>query len=142
MEARNLLPGIPDDHPECQALAGAFLQNGLQLVSGGTDNHLMLIDLTNTQRTGKEVEQLLGLCNITVNKNTIPGEQRSPFVTSGVRVGTPAVTTRGMAESDMETIAGWVKRVIEGGEEACPAVKAEVQAFMKRFPLYEGFPDA
>ncbi|MEA5014680.1 MAG: serine hydroxymethyltransferase [Candidatus Limiplasma sp.] len=125
-----------------KALAQALLQKDIHLVSGGTDNHLMLIDLSNTQRTGKEVEQLLGLSNITVNKNTIPGEQRSPFVTSGVRVGTPAVTTRGMTQGDMEVIAGFIKRIIVDGEEACPAVKREVHEFMARFPLYEGFPNA
>ena len=92
-------------------------------------------------RTGKEMEALLGECNITVNKNTIPGEQRSPFITSGVRVGTPAVTTRGMTEGDMDLIAGFIKRVLTGGEAACPGVKAEVVEMMKRFPLYEGFPN-
>ena len=89
----------------------------------------------------KELEELLGQCNITVNKNTIPGEQRSPSITSGVRVGTPAVTTRGMVESDMEQIAGFIKRVIDGGEAACADVKRDVEAMMKRFPLYEGFPN-
>ena len=102
----------------------------------------MLLDLTNTERTGKELEELLGLCNITVNKNTIPGEKRSPTVASGIRVGTPAVTTRGMVESDMVAIAGFIKRVIDGGEGAVASVKADVQEMMKRFPLYEGFPNA
>lgn len=125
-----------------KALENAFRKNGIQMVSGGTDNHLLLIDLTNTERTGKEVEQLLGLANITVNKNTIPGERRSPFITSGIRVGTPAVTTRGMKESDMETIAGFIKRVIVDGETACPNVRQEVVRLMGRFPLYQGFPNA
>ncbi len=125
-----------------KALENAFRQNGIEMVSGGTDNHLLLIDLSKTERTGKEVEQLLGQSNITVNKNTIPGEQRSPFITSGVRVGTPAVTSRGMGESDMEQIAGFIKRVIDGGEAVCPAVQQEVLQMMKRFPLYEGFPNA
>lgn len=124
-----------------KALENAFRKNDIQMVSGGTDNHLLLIDLTNTERTGKEVEQLLGLANITVNKNTIPGEQRSPFITSGIRVGTPAVTTRGMKESDMETIAGFIRRVIVDGETACPNVKQEVVRLMGRFPLYQGFPN-
>ncbi|MDO4349014.1 MAG: serine hydroxymethyltransferase [Eubacteriales bacterium] len=124
-----------------KALENAFRSLDIQMVSGGTDNHLLLMDLTNTQRTGKEMEALLGQCNITVNKNTIPGEQRSPMVTSGVRVGTPAVTTRGMTEEDMALIAGFIKRVLDGGEDACPAVKADVAAMMKRFPLYEGFPN-
>ena len=125
-----------------KALENAFRANGTLMVSGGTDNHLMLLDLTNTERTGKELEELLGLCNITVNKNTIPGEKRSPTVASGIRVGTPAVTTRGMVESDMVAIAGFIKRVIDGGEGAVASVKVDVQEMMKRFPLYEGFPNA
>ena len=124
-----------------KALENAFRQNGIRMVSDGTDNHLILMDLTGTGRTGKEMEALLGECNITVNKNTIPGEQLSPMVTSGVRVGTPAVTTRGMVESDMEQVAGFIRRVLEGGEDACPGVKADVVEMMKRFPLYEGFPN-
>jgi len=125
-----------------KALENAFRANDIKMVSDGTDNHLILMDLTNTERTGKEMENLLGMCNITVNKNTIPGEQRSPMVTSGVRVGTPAVTTRGMVESDMELIAGFIKRVLVGGESVCESVKADVVEMMKRFPLYESFPDA
>ncbi|MBQ7866950.1 MAG: serine hydroxymethyltransferase [Clostridia bacterium] len=125
-----------------KALENAFRANDIKMVSDGTDNHLILMDLTNTERTGKEMEALLGSCNITVNKNTIPGEQRSPMVTSGVRVGTPAVTTRGMVESDMEQIAGFIKRVLVGGEDACASVKADVVEMMKRFPLYENFPNA
>ncbi|MEG0125085.1 MAG: serine hydroxymethyltransferase [Clostridia bacterium] len=124
-----------------KALENALRSIGIKMVSDGTDNHLLLLDLTNTERTGKELEALLGLCNITVNKNTIPGEQRSPFITSGVRIGTPAITTRGMVESDMTLIAGFIKRVLDGGEAACPAVKADVEAMMTRFPLYEGFPN-
>ncbi len=124
-----------------KALENAFRENDIKMVSDGTDNHLILMDLTNTERTGKEMETLLGECNITVNKNTIPGEQRSPMVTSGVRVGTPAVTTRGMTESDMTLIAGFIKRVLNGGEDVCPSVKADVVEMMKRFPLYEGFPN-
>ncbi len=124
-----------------KALENAFRAQNIEMVSGGTDNHLILLDLTKTGRTGKELEALLGLCNITVNKNTIPGETLSPFVTSGVRVGTPAVTTRGMVESDMEKIAGFFRRVIDGGEEACAAVKAEVVEMMKNFPLYESYPN-
>ena len=124
-----------------KALENAFRAQNIEMVSGGTDNHLILLDLTKTGRTGKELEALLGLCNITVNKNTIPGETLSPFVTSGVRVGTPAVTTRGMVESDMERIAGFFRSVIDGGEEACPAVKAQVVEMMKNFPLYESYPN-
>ena len=118
-----------------KALENAFRQNGIRMVSDGTDNHLILMDLTGTGRTGKEMETLLGQCNITVNKNTIPGETLSPMITSGVRVGTPAVTTRGMVESDMEQIAGFIRRVLEGGENACSGVKSDVREMMKRFPL-------
>ena len=125
-----------------KALEQAFDKRGVLMVSGGTDNHMMLLDLTNTERTGKELEELLGLCNITVNKNTIPGEKRSPTIASGIRVGTPAVTPRGMVESDMDKIADFVRRVIDGGEAACPGVKTDVQAMMAAFPLYEGFPNA
>lgn len=122
-----------------KALENAFRANDIKMVSDGTDNHLILMDLTNTERTGKEMEALLGACNITVNKNTIPGEQRSPMITSGVRVGTPAVTTRGMTERDMELIAGFIKRVMIGGEAVCESVKADVVEMMQRFPLYENF---
>ncbi|MBR5547143.1 MAG: serine hydroxymethyltransferase [Clostridia bacterium] len=122
-----------------KALENAFRANDIKMVSDGTDNHLILMDLTNTERTGKEMEALLGACNITVNKNTIPGEQRSPMITSGVRVGTPAVTTRGMTERDMELIAGFIKRVMIGGEAVCESVKADVVEMMQRFPLYETF---
>ena len=125
-----------------KALENAFRANDIKMVSGGTDNHLILMDLTNTERTGKEMEALLGACNITVNKNTIPGEKLSPMVTSGVRVGTPAVTTRGMVEADMEQIAAFIKRVLVGGEGSCDSVKADVIEMMKRFPLYDSFPHA
>ncbi len=124
-----------------KALENALRASGIRMVSDGTDNHLILLDLTGTNRTGKEMETLLGLCNITVNKNTIPGEKLSPTVASGVRVGTPAVTTRGMVESDMDVIASFLKRVIDGGEDACASVKVDVNAMMARFPLYEGFPN-
>ncbi len=125
-----------------KALENALRGNDIRMVSDGTDNHLILLDLTDTGRTGKEMEALLGMSNITVNKNTIPGEKLSPMVTSGVRVGTPAVTTRGMLENDMAQIAGFIKRVLVGGEGACEGVKADVLDMMKRFPLYEGFPNA
>ena len=124
-----------------KALENAFRQNGIDMVSDGTDNHMILIDLTKTGRTGKEMEDLLWKCRITTNKNTIPGETRKPTVASGIRVGTPAVTTRGMVENDMEKIAGFFTRVIEGGEAACAGVEADVIEMMKNFPLYEAFPN-
>ena len=124
-----------------KALENALRRLDVRMVSDGTDNHLLLLDLTNTSRTGKELEELLGRCNITVNKNTIPGEKLSPMIASGIRIGTPAVTTRGMVESDMEQIAGMIRTVIDGGEDVCPDVKRQVEKMMKRFPLYEGFPN-
>ena len=120
-----------------KALEQAFREEGIRMVSGGTDNHLLLLDFTGTEMTGKHLETLLEDANITVNKNTVPNETRSPFVTSGVRVGTPAVTTRGLKEADMAKVAGWIARVVREGEAAVPQVKAEVEAFMKGFPLYE-----
>ena len=119
-----------------KALENAFREEGIRMVSGGTDNHLLLLDFTGTEMTGKLLENLLEEANITVNKNTVPNETRSPFVTSGVRVGTPAVTTRGLKEDDMKKVAGWIARVVREGETAVPQVKAEVEAFMAGFPLY------
>ena len=118
------------------ALAQALQANGMRIVSGGTDNHLMLVELTSTGRTGKEVEALLDRANITVNKNTIPFETRSPFVTSGIRIGTPAVTSRGFNESDMLLIASFIARIVEGGEEAVEEVKKGVLALCEQHPLY------
>ena len=119
-----------------KAMADEFNRQGIRLVSGGTDNHLMLLDLTGTGVTGKALETLLGQANITVNKNTIPKETLSPFVTSGIRVGTPAVTTRGMKEDEMRRIAQWIARVVREGEAALPQVKEEVLSLCERFPLY------
>lgn len=120
-----------------QALSKSLVQSGVRLVSGGTDNHLMLVDLTASGRTGKEVEALLDEANITVNKNTIPFETRSPFVTSGIRIGTPAVTTRGLKEAEMQAIGGLLNDIIVRGEQAVPAVKEQVIEMTKKFPLYE-----
>lgn len=119
-----------------QAMAARFVKNGVRLVSGGTDNHLMLLDLRETRVTGKELEALLDKVHITVNKNTIPFETASPFITSGIRVGTPAVTTRGMKESDCEKIADLITRVIREKESCFEAVNAEVAALCARFPIY------
>ncbi len=118
-------------------LAEALQENGFKIVSGGTDNHLMLIDLTNIpDMTGKKAENLLEEVDITVNKNTIPGETRSPFVTSGIRVGTPALTTRGMKESEMKIIAGlFRKALIEEGQHI-EEIKKEVHSLAASFPLY------
>ena len=120
-----------------KALENAFRQEGIKMVSDGTDNHLILLDFSDTEMTGKLLEKLLEEANITVNKNTVPNEKRSPFVTSGVRVGTPAITSRGLKEEHMVMIAKWIARIVKEGEAAVPAVKAEVEALMKNFPLYE-----
>ncbi len=119
-----------------KALENALRAEGVKMVSDGTDNHLILLDFSDSEMTGKLLEKLLEEANITVNKNTVPNEKRSPFVTSGVRVGTPAITSRGLKEEHMVMIAKWIARVVNEGEAAVPAVKAEVEALMKNFPLY------
>jgi glycine hydroxymethyltransferase len=121
-----------------QALAKALVSRGYQLVSGGTDNHLMLVDLRNKNLTGKAAEKALDVAGITVNKNTVPKETQSPFVTSGIRIGTPAVTTRGMKEPEMERIAALIDRVLGAPDDAALAaqVKADVKVLAGRFPLY------
>jgi len=121
-----------------RALAAAMMERGYLIVSGGTDNHLMLVDLRSKGLTGKVAEQALDKAGITVNKNTVPRETQSPFVTSGIRLGTPAVTTRGMKEADMATIAGLIDRVLSAPDDAAvhAAVKADVKALTHAFPLY------
>ena len=121
-----------------QALAKALTARDYQLVSGGTDNHLMLVDLRNKGLTGKVAEKALDQAGITVNKNTVPKETQSPFVTSGVRIGTPAVTTRGMREPEMVRIAELIDRVLSAVEDADVArkVRDEVKSLSARFPLY------
>ena len=121
-----------------QALAKALVARGYQLVSGGTDNHLMLVDLRNKGLTGKAAEKALDLAAITVNKNTVPKETQSPFVTSGIRIGTPAVTTRGMREPEMDRIAELIDRVLVSAEDPAVAerVKEEVRSLSSAFPLY------
>ena len=120
------------------AMAAEFTRQGVRLVSGGTDNHLMLVDLRGTGVTGKALEYMLDEVHITVNKNTVPFETESPFVTSGIRVGTPAVTTRGMKEEECRTIASLIVRVIREGEKCFDEVREEVAALCARFPVYEG----
>ena len=121
-----------------RALAAALTEKGFDLVSGGTDNHLMLVDLRNKGITGKDAEKALDKAGITVNKNTVPGETASPFVTSGVRIGTPALTTRGLGEEEMRAIAGFIERVIaNAADDAMLArVRAEIRELCARFPLY------
>lgn len=117
------------------ALAAALMKRGVDIVSGGTDNHLMLVDLTRDDLTGKEVEKWLDEAHITANKNTIPNEKRSPFVTSGIRLGTPAVTTRGMNKEDMDTIAEAIACVIKEREAGIPKARAIVAGLTQKYPL-------
>ncbi|HEX6534278.1 MAG TPA: serine hydroxymethyltransferase [Gemmatimonadaceae bacterium] len=121
-----------------RALAAALTERGFHIVSGGTDNHLMLVDLRNRGITGKAAEAALGVAGITVNKNTVPGETQSPFVTSGVRIGTPAVTTRGMREGEMRRIAELIDRGVRaaGDEAALRELRGEVRDLTSGFPLY------
>ncbi len=120
------------------ALARGLLSRGVQLVSGGTDNHLMLVDLSDSELTGKELEHRLDEVYITANKNTVPGEKRSPFTTSGVRLGTPAVTTRGLKEPDMDEIAACIALCMEDGFEGrVEELRGRVEAICAKYPLYE-----
>ena len=121
-----------------KTLARKMMDYGFDLVSGGTDNHLMLIDLTNKNITGKQAENALEKSGITVNKNMVPFDQRSPFVTSGIRIGTPAVTTRGMKENEMIKIAGFIDRAITNheNEKELNNIEKEVRELCSAFPLY------
>ena len=119
-----------------QAMAAQFTKNGVRLVSGGTDNHLMLLDLSSKGVTGKELEKMLDEVHITVNKNAIPFDKEKPFVTSGVRIGTPAVTARGMKEAECAKIADLISRVINEREACFAEVSAEVAKLCEQFPLY------
>lgn len=121
-----------------QAMASAFNNRGYQLISNGTDNHLMLIDLRNKNLTGKKAQETLDKAHITLNKNAVPFDDKSPFVTSGIRVGVPAITTRGMNEAHMETVVSFIDEVLMNAddENKVAAVKQEVNTFMQQFPLY------
>jgi glycine hydroxymethyltransferase len=121
-----------------QRMANGFLKKEYHLVSGGTDNHLLLIDLRNKNISGKKAEQALGLANITVNKNMVPFDDKSPFITSGIRIGVPAITTRGMKESDMDFIVACIDKALLHAEDVAVLenIKKEVKEFMKQFPLY------
>ena len=126
-----------------QAMARTFIERGLGVVSGGTQNHLMLVSLIGKNYTGKDADAALGRANITVNKNAVPNDPRSPFITSGLRIGTPAVTTRGLKESDCAELAGWMCDLLEGLEAGDPepliaAIKARVLKLCARFPVYAG----
>jgi glycine hydroxymethyltransferase len=121
-----------------KALADALVKRGFNLVSGGTDNHLMLVDFTGTEITGKVAEATLEKAGITVNKNAVPFDTRSPFVTSGVRIGTPATTTRGLKEPEMVKVAEWIDRALQNidNDDELAKIKAEVRELCTQFPLY------
>ncbi len=123
-----------------QAMAKAFVSRGYHLISGGTDNHLMLIDLRNKNITGKKAQEVLDQAHITLNKNAVPFDDKSPFVTSGIRVGVPAITTRGLKEAEMETIVSMIDTVLMNADrpEVVKQVQTDVQSLMERFPLYPG----
>jgi glycine hydroxymethyltransferase len=122
-----------------QAMAKAFMKRGYEIISGGTDNHLMLIDLRNKNITGKAAENALVLADITINKNMVPFDDKSPFVTSGIRIGTAAITSRGMKEKHMEKIVDLIDKVLMNStdEKVIKKVKKEVNVWMKDFPLYK-----
>ena len=118
------------------AMANRFVENGFKVISGGTDNHLMLVDVTPFGVNGRDVQNLLDEANITLNKNTIPNETLSPALTSGVRIGTPAVTTRGMKEEECIYIADLITELIKGGEDKVKEIQAKVIELCDKFPLY------
>ena len=118
------------------AMADEFKKCGVRLVSGGTDNHLMLVDLRDKNMTGKELEKMLDEVNITVNKNTIPFEETSPFITSGIRIGTPSITSRGFKEEDARKVAQLISKIIAEKEGAFDFVRAEVKKLCEKYPLY------
>lgn len=122
-----------------KVMAETFVERGLNIVSGGTDNHLFLVDMVEKGLTGKEVDAALGRANITVNKNAVPNDPQSPFVTSGIRIGTPSITTRGFDENDSKQVANWICDIMDnmGDESVIEKVKGKVQELCKQRPLYE-----
>ena len=121
-----------------RAMATTLIARGYKVVSGGTDDHLFLLDLIDKDVTGKDADAWLGAAHITVNKNTVPNDPRSPFVTSGLRIGTPAVTTRGFRETEVHAVAGWIADVLDsrGSDKVIERVRREVSALCARFPVY------
>ena len=123
-----------------RAMAEVFMQRGVDVVSGGTDNHLFLVDLVSKGITGKDLDATLDRANITVNKNAVPNDPQSPFVTSGIRIGTPSITTRGFREAEASRVASWICDIIDnmGNEALVERIKGEAKALCNRFPMYEG----
>jgi glycine hydroxymethyltransferase len=122
-----------------RAMCARLQQRGYRIVSGGTDNHLFLIDLSDKNITGKDADAALGAAHLTVNKNAVPNDPRPPMVTSGIRIGTPAATTRGFKEAEVTTVADLIADVLdaEGAEAAVARVREQVTALCRRFPVYE-----
>jgi glycine hydroxymethyltransferase len=122
-----------------RAMAGRLMDRGYKVVSGGTDNHLFLVDLIDKGITGKDADAALGRANITVNKNTVPRDPQSPFVTSGLRIGTPAATTRGLGEGECRELAGWICDVLDdiGDEDTIARVRGQVLDLCRRYPVYQ-----
>ena len=120
-------------------MAKVFLDRGINIVSGGTEDHLFLVDLINKDITGKDADAALGRANITVNKNSVPNDPRSPFVTSGLRIGTPAVTRRGFKEEEVAQLANWICDILDdiSNEDTIARVKDQVQEICARFPVYK-----
>jgi glycine hydroxymethyltransferase len=121
-----------------QALGAALISHGYKLVSGGSDNHLLLVDMINKEKTGKDAEEILESAGLTVNKNAIPFDTQSRFVTGGIRIGTPAVTSRGLKESEMKQVADWMNRAIlnNSDEQEISRIRSEVRELCDRFPIY------
>ena len=121
-----------------QAMAEKFIERGYSIVSGGTDNHLFLVDLIDKNITGKDADAALGRAYITVNKNTVPNDPRSPFVTSGLRIGTAAGTTRGFKEKEMTEIAGWISTILDnfGNESVVDNIREDVKKMCENYPVY------
>ena len=121
-----------------KVMAKTIMSNGIDIVSGGTENHIVLVDLRNKNITGKDLEKLLGTVNITVNKNAVPNDPASPFVTSGIRIGSPAVTTRGFKEKEIEMISSWISEIINDFEnnELHQEIKEKVRNLTREFPVY------
>jgi glycine hydroxymethyltransferase len=122
-----------------RVMAAVMMQRGYRIVSGGTDDHLFLVDLIDKKITGKDAEAALGDAHITVNKNAVPNDPQSPFVTSGIRIGTPASTTRGFKEAEVEALAGWICDILDklGDAAVRTTVRGKVEELCRRFPVYE-----
>ena len=134
-EFKNYIKQVKDN---AKIMAATLMSNGIDIVSNGTENHIVLVDLQRKGITGKDLEKLLGSVNITVNKNAVPNDPASPFVTSGIRIGTPAVTTRGFKEKEIIQVSNWISNIINDfdNEELQKNIKEEVQNLTINFPVY------